>query len=92
MPTMPSLNSTMIRANAWERETLDVLAVADRLGVEIEMSVLIEYDVRDLQRLHATLETAGESSGWWRKLRGQITQPTEWRLLRRALTSDCQTA
>jgi hypothetical protein len=83
---MPSLNSTMIHANAWERETLRVLALADRLGVDIEMSVLIEYDVHDLQRLHATLETASEKRGWWRRLRGQSMQPTEWRLLRRALT------
>jgi hypothetical protein len=92
MPTMPSSSPTVIRANAWEREALRVLALADRLGIDIRSPVLVEYGVRDLQRLQAALEMASEKPGWWRRLRLRSTRmPFRW-LLHRALPSDRQMA
>jgi len=65
MSPMPFPSPTITRASAWERELLRLLVLADKLGVHLRLSVLLEYDVRDLQRLQWTLNAAPERPGRW---------------------------
>lgn len=68
MPTTPFASPIAPHANAWEREMLRVLNLADSRGVSLRLSVLVAYDVRDLQRLRWELESADEKPGWWQRL------------------------
>ncbi len=92
MSTMPFLSPTTLRADAWEREMLRSLVLADRLGVHLSPSVLAEYDVRDLQRLQWALKTADEKPGWWHRIRGRWSQSPARGLFFRAVATGSRPA
>ena len=75
MSTTPFASPATTPANAWEREMLRVLNLADSRGVSLRLSVLVAYDVRDLQLLQWELETADDKPGWWQRLLKRRSRP-----------------
>jgi hypothetical protein len=52
-----TMRTSVVSGNAWCREVRRVLFLADQREVYLDREALIHYDVRDLQRLSAQLQT-----------------------------------
>jgi hypothetical protein len=68
----------MLRPNAWEREMIRVLDLAEKTGVRLRLSDLVTYDVHDLQRLQWALATSQDTPSWWQRLLGRGTWHMTW--------------